>query len=242
VAELHQQVLQLGGQGDWTEAGLVAWLDGHIFVDAADRHEITAGESAEFLRKVVRGLMAKFDIADVSALALDRFRLRDEIEARIREHRDAERKTASGLWLALGSALTVSEERAINFHEKGYEPGELYDGSFQFAKHYFGKPGELREKKAEGKITEEVRNLARKSSSFRLQTSKDWFYPDFICQLVDGRVLAVEYKGQHLFDGNDAGEKRAVGEVWAQRSGGRCLFAMPTTGEFSTITPKICGK
>jgi type III restriction enzyme len=81
-----------------------------------------------------------------------------------------------------------------------------------------------------------VRNLARKSTSFRLQTSKDWFYPDFICQLTDGRVLAVEYKGQHLYDGNDAGEKRAVGAVWAARSGGGCLFAMPTDGDFSVIT------
>ena len=171
----------------------------------------------------------------------------------IRQHRDSERKEAFGQWLAFGSALTVSEERTINFHEKGYEPSELYEGSFQFKKHYFGpKPGELREKKADGKMTEEfecaqfidglpevkfwVRNLARKSTSFRLQTSKDWFYPDFICQLNDGRVLAVEYKGAHLYDGNDAGDKRAVGAVWAARSGGRCLFAMPTDGDFSAIT------
>lgn len=259
VATLHQQVMQLGGTGDWTETALVAWLDAHLFVAAEDRHEITAGESAEFLRKVIRGLTAKFAIADVGLLALDRFRLRDEIETRIRQHRDSERKVAFEQWLVLGSALAVSEERAINFHEKGYEPSALYEGSFQFEKHYFGpKPGELREKKADGKQTEEfacaqfidglpevkfwVRNLARKSTSFRLQTSKDWFYPDFICQLKDGRVLAVEYKGQHLYDGNDAGEKRAVGAVWAARSGGRCLFAMPTDGDFSTITAAIRGR
>ena len=256
VATLHQQVLQLGGPGDWTETALVAWLDGHLFVAAEDRYEITAGESAEFLRKVICGLTAKFAIADVGVLALNRFRLRDEIETRIRQHRDSERKTAFEQWLALGSALTVSEERTINFHEKGYEPSELYEGSFQFKKHYFGpRPGELREKKADVKLTEEfecaqfidglpevkfwVRNLARKPTSFRLQTSKDWFYPDFICQLNDGRVLAVEYKGAHLYDGNDAGEKRAVGAVWAARSGGRCLFAMPTNGDFSTITAAI---
>ena len=32
---------------------------------------------------------------------------------------------------------------------------------------------------------------------------------------ASARVLAVEYKGAHLYDGNDAGEKRAVGAVWA---------------------------
>ena len=84
-----------------------------------------------------------------------------------------------------------------------------------------------------------VRNLPRKATSFRLQTSKDWFYPDFICQLTDGRVLAVEYKGKHLYDANDAEEKRTVGAVWASRSGGRCLFVMPTEGDFSVITRAV---
>ena len=43
-------------------------------------------------------------------------------------------------------------------------------------------------------------------------------------------------RGAHLYDGNDAGEKRAVGAVWASRSGGSCLFVMPTDGNFSVIT------
>jgi type III restriction enzyme len=79
-----------------------------------------------------------------------------------------------------------------------------------------------------------MRNLSGKFTSFRLQTSKYRFYPDFLCQLVDGRVLAVEYKGAHLWA--DAEEKRAVGAVWASRSGGRCLFVMPTEGDFSVIS------
>lgn len=78
-----------------------------------------------------------------------------------------------------------------------------------------------------------MRNLVRKSTSFRLQTSKDWFYPDFLCQLVDGRVLAVEYKGGYLW--TDAEEKRAIGAVWESRSKGRCRFVMPTAGDFSAI-------
>ena len=148
--------------------------------------------------------------------------------------------------------LSDEEERTINFKTMGYEPSRVYEGGFQFQKHYFGaKPGELTEKTAEGRITAEyhcaqfldglaqvqfwVRNLPRKSTSFRIQTSKDWFYPDFLCQLMDGRSLAVEYKGKHLFDGVDAEEKRAVGEVWATRSKGRCLFVMPTDVDFSRV-------
>jgi len=133
-----------------------------------------------------------------------------------------------------------------------YEPSQIYAGGFQFKKHYFGsKPGELEEKTPNGKIRAEfkcaqyidaldevecwVRNLARKSTSFRLQTSTDWFYPDFVCLLKDGRVAAVEYKGGHIYSAEDAEEKRAVGAVWAARSGGRCLFIMPEDNDLSAI-------
>ncbi len=144
--------------------------------------------------------------------------------------------------------------RAINFKTMSYEPSWVYEGGFQFKKHYFGpKPGELAEKTAAGKLTEEfqcaqfidglsevefwVRNLARKSTSFRLHTSKDWFYPDFLCKLVDGRVLAVEYKGKHLW--TDAEDKRVIGAVWASRSKGGCLFVMPTDGDFSVLSQAV---
>lgn len=251
VSTLHQQVLALGGAGDWTLDGLIAWLDRHI-----EHRDIPAGESAEFLRKALRGVMAKFAISDVGVLALDRFRLRDAIEPRIRQHREAERKAAFQAYLLPDSPLAVSEARAVNFKTMSYEPSWVYEGGFKFNKHYFGpRPGELLERKAGGELTEEfqcaqfldwqsevefwVRNLARKATSFRLQTSTDWFYPDFVCRLTDGRVLAVEYKGKHLYDSADAEEKRAVGAVWASRSGGRCLFVMPTEGDFSVISRAI---
>jgi len=247
VGTLHQQVLQLSGADDWSLERLVAWLDRQI-----DHHDIPVGESAEFLRKAIRGLQAKYGMTDVGTLALDRFRLRDEIAARIQEHREAERKASFQMLLLQDSPLTVDEQRTINFKTMGYEPSRVYEGGFQFQRHYFGpKPGELTEKTADGRITEEfqcaqfldglpqvrfwVRNLARKPTSFRLQTAKDWFYPDFLCQLIDGRTLAVEYKGKHLFDGLDAEDKRAIGAIWASRSDGRCLFVMPTDGDFSTI-------
>ncbi|OGA66263.1 MAG: hypothetical protein A3G81_18335 [Betaproteobacteria bacterium RIFCSPLOWO2_12_FULL_65_14] len=251
VATVHQQALQLGSIGDWTLEALVAWLDRHI-----DHQDIPAGESAEFLRKVIRGQMARHGIADLNLFALDRFRLRDVVEARVQQHRDVERKTAFRQLLLPGSMLAVDEVRAINFRTMNYEPSWVYEGGFGFAKHYFGpKPGELRETTPTGAQTEEfkcaqfldgmpevkfwVRNLARKASSFRLQTSTDWFYPDFLCQLTDGRVLAVEYKGKDRYTADDAEEKRAVGEIWASRSGGRCLFVMPTDGQFGPIREAI---
>lgn len=251
VATLHQQVLALGGVDDWSLESLIAWLDWRI-----DHQDILAGEMAEFLRKVLRGQMAKRGITDVSVLALDRFRLRDEIVQRIDSHRESERKAAFQQFLLPKSALAVTNDYVIDFKTMSYEPSWVYEGSFQFKKHYFGpKPGELLEKTLKGHLMEEfkcaqfidglpevrfwARNLARKATSFRLQTSTDWFYPDFVCQLEDGRVLAVEYKGKIYAEGADAEEKRAIGAVWASRSEGRCVFVMPTDGDFALISKAI---
>jgi type III restriction enzyme len=84
-----------------------------------------------------------------------------------------------------------------------------------------------------------IRNLAKRPDSFRLQTSTDFFYPDFVCLLNDTRILVVEYKGQDRWDGIDAAEKRAVGAVWEGRSDGSCLFIMPEGMDFQSILKKV---
>ena len=253
VGTLHQQVMELGGTSDWTIEALIGWLDRRI-----DHTDIPPSESAVFLRKALLGLMARHGIQDVSALALDRHRLREQIERRIQLHRETERKCAFKQWLLPDSSLTVTEAKTINFATMSYDPLDRYEGGFQFKKHYFGpKPGDLKEKRADGKLTEEfqcaqyldalpevkfwVRNLSRRTTSFRLQTSTDWFYPDYICLLNDGRVLAVEYKGSHLVGGDDSAEKRAVGAVWESRSQGKCLFIMPDGNDLAAIAKKISG-
>jgi type III restriction enzyme len=177
------------------------------------------------------------------------------VETRIDRHRQAERQAAFQAFLLPELALAVSDEYTINFRTMGYEPSWLYDGGFQFQRHHFGpKPGELRELTPNGNLMEEfrcaqhldgleeiefwVRNLPLKATSFRLQTATDWFYPDFICQLRDGRALVVEYKGKDRYTAADAEQKRAVGAVWESRSNGRSLFVMPTGGDFSVISQK----
>jgi type III restriction enzyme len=87
-----------------------------------------------------------------------------------------------------------------------------------------------------------VRNPVRRpGQSFWLQTSTDKFYPDFVCKLKDGRFLVVEYKGGHLTN-KDSEEKKTLGELWAARSGGKCLFVMPTNREFGGMLNQISSK
>ena len=76
-------------------------------------------------------------------------------------------------------------------------------------------------------------------SAFWLQTSSDKFYPDFVAMLDDGRILIVEYKGEHLWSNDDSKEKRAIGELWADRSDGKCLFLMPKGPDWGAIQAKL---
>ena len=95
----------LSGVNDWTLENLVGWLDRQI-----DHQDIPAGESAEFLRKVIRGLMAKYGYHGYKYLmALDRFRLRDEMRAA--HQPTSRRRTQDGISAFLGNWLCPDRKR-----------------------------------------------------------------------------------------------------------------------------------
>ncbi len=70
-----------------------------------------------------------------------------------------------------------------------------------------------------------VRNVEKEERfSFWFPTATDYFYPDFVCELTDGRVLVVEYKGEPYKTNDDSREKSQIGFQWQQSSNGRCIF------------------
>jgi type III restriction enzyme len=110
-----------------------------------------------------------------------------------------------------------------------------YTGRFAFPKHMHAVIDDLRDGSEEfrcamaiehePRIRRWLRNLAQ-APGFSLPTSQYRFYPDFLCELEDGRVMAVEYKGESIRHMPRELEKAAVGALWAQRSHGRALFVM----------------
>ena len=84
-----------------------------------------------------------------------------------------------------------------------------------------------------------MRNVDRKPGAFSLQTGTDRFYPDFICQMEDGRILVVEYKGADRWDSTDSVEKRQIGDLWECRSNGKGLFIMPRGRDWESIRQKV---
>lgn len=93
-----------------------------------------------------------------------------------------------------------------------------------------------------------VRNLSnRPESSMWIQTKTDRFYPDFVAELENGKILVVEYKGEGWSDTPDTREKRRLGELWEEKSGNKALFLIverddQRRGPYDQIKAKIAAR
>ena len=47
-----------------------------------------------------------------------------------------------------------------------------------------------------------------------------------VCKLNNRKNLVVEYKAESFGDKGDTDEKERLGQLWAERSDGQCLFLM----------------
>jgi type III restriction enzyme len=71
-----------------------------------------------------------------------------------------------------------------------------------------------------------VRNPEHETQGgFCLPKSPGKFFPDFIVELTNGGIAIVEYKNATLNQAAEEQHKKAIGELWAARSHGRCRFA-----------------
>lgn len=179
----------------------------------------------------------------LTALVRARFQLAQAIVKEIERSRQHAMNKGFQARLFDMAVPTVKEiaYSSFQFQPSQYPARQCYQGSYEFSKHYYPSIHDLREKTVAGEATEEflcaqaidaypkvkqwVRNIERQEQfSFWLPTSTDYFYPDFIAELADGRVLAVEYKGEPYKTNDDSREKKQVGEQWEKSSGGCCLF------------------
>lgn len=248
VKNVHEQLTMLLEEPGWTTASLVNWLDRQI------RHpDLTRTQATLFIKRIAENLLEQRSLK-IEQLARHKFRLRNAIAAKIDEHRKDRAKDAFQRVLFNNEAgeIEVKPEICFSYSEDRYNPNWYYEGACRLKKHYFPLIGEL---KSEGEELEcaifisqideveyWVRNLERRPEfSLWLPTSTDRFYPDFVAKLKDGRILVVEYKGEHLWSNDDSKEKRAIGALWADRSSGKCLFVMPKGKDWEAISQAIQG-
>lgn len=216
-----------------TAEDLVRWLDQSLFQKLPD---LTQGQRSSYFSAVVSHLLHERGLSLV-ALAKARFKLAQDIEARIGELKDQAAR-ASFRQLVLEEAWTIEPDwtRPLVFEANRYPvpAGSRYAGRYEFRKHFYPVLADLKDDGEEfacaqlldrhANVKHWVRNLVTEPCGFALPTSRGRFFPDFVAQLKDGRIAVVEYKGAHLLTNPYEIEKRQVGELWAGKSQSRCLF------------------
>lgn len=240
-----QQLSFLSAEPGWDIPLLVNWLDRAIV-----HPDLPQSHSTAWLNRVLMHLVEERGIA-VEVLARRKFELSKALERRMDELRAKWRneKFQESLF-GTDSTVATRPEHAMVLDPDRYYPHLTYSGAHRFAKHFAPVVGDLNGEEVacalhlDGlpQVKRWARNLERTVDSFWLQTSTDRFYPDFIAELNDGRILAIEYKGGNLMTNDDSKEKRLLGEAWAARSGGKCLFLMVTNKVFTPIDALVNGR
>ncbi|MBN2119149.1 MAG: DEAD/DEAH box helicase family protein [Anaerolineales bacterium] len=248
ITDLHQQTYLLASDQKVTKETLAKWLDGNIL-----HKDVPQQESYAFFLGMVERLLEKHRWA-LGELWREKYRLKEAARKKV----DSIRKNvksdvfAKTLFSTSEYELVVTPDLCFTFasEEYPYPPNSLFGGRHHFKKHYYKVIGDM---KADGeefqcaqlldnhpKVKRWVRNLeGRPQHSFWLQTSTDRFYPDFVCELADGRYLVVEYKGFDRWSDDDSKEKRAIGKVWEEKSDDQCLFVMPQGPDWNAILAKL---
>lgn len=229
-----QLLLDIPVEG-WTEQTLALFLDRQV----RDKF-IGQGELVRWLTDLVKYLTGPRNIP-VSALMQCKYPLARKVKDLIADIRTKERQAVYQRSLFAPEAKPeISFDNGFVFVDDMFAGVRTYRGSYRFSKHFTGwdqvaafdgadDGEELNCAKMLDSLPEVkhwIRNVPKHPSAFFLPTASGKFYPDFIAELTDGRVLVVEYKGAHLSDAADTDEKRAIGLLWEKTSAGRGLFLM----------------
>jgi type III restriction enzyme len=222
-ASEHELAVWLAGalrRPGLTDAALLAWsarLVGQL-----------QGQAGMSLTAALR---ARQTISQAAARRLD------DLEARARKRGFDQLTLLADEPTAQPWTLGLSPRWRFEYQSGQYPARNVYRGRYRFEKHYYEVIHAL---KSEGEefecakaldrldaVKHWVRNVEQQERlSFWLPTATDYFYPDFVAELNDGRLFVVEYKGEAYATNDDSREKRAVGHAWAKASQGKAAFVM----------------
>lgn len=235
ASEDEQLALDVEVDG-WSPQNLVLWLDRQL-----RQPDINQSDLLRWLTDAIGHLIGPRKI-HIAALMRTKFILARKLRERLVSARLAEQQTVYQRYLFGPDArVQVSFENGFHFRDGMYrDVKKQRDGRWRPRKHFLGADGlpafdgveegeefqcaQVIDSLSEVKIW--LRNVARNAESFWLPTATGKFYPDFVAQLNDDRLMVIEYKGALLAGSgvDDTNEKRAIGRLWEQSTGGKGLF------------------
>jgi type III restriction enzyme len=225
-----------------SHSALAAWLERRLWADDIRPDDVSAWVATALAHLLdQRGL-------PLSDLDHDRWHL----AAVLRERLDHLREQAARLATDRVLAHVQSSTPADHFRFAAYPTdGSPTDGSAEhgFRRHAyplvatFDSDEERRAAETldrHPRVTRWVRNPAG-DHGFALPrrplAGNRWFYPDFIAELIDGRLLLVEVKGAHLAATVDTQDKIDCATRWAQVTGNG--FVLVVGGDVAAIEESL---
>ena len=207
------------------------------------REDVTPTAMTRFVSTMVQSYFIGEKHYNVAQLYAARVKVENALKGLLKQKYDV--LLLEGFQEALALACDTPENPDYEFrYDPAHYPAnnvyQLRGNSIVFKKHLYPQIHDLQYLTEHGKVTEEyrcaealencpwvkrwVRNIEKNPYSFRLPLSVRFFYPDFVAELTDGRILVVEYKGADRESNDDSREKRYVGRVWEAHSHGRGVF------------------
>ena len=232
---LVRQLLFWSEEDNWDIGELAGWLDREIH-HGGSMIGLPKCKSGPWLLRLIDTLLKKRK-CDLGILVRKRHQLARVVRMMVTDHgREQVRQAAQSLidMRVKNRRLETSLEKPFTLDEQRYSPYKRYDGPIQFKHHAFELVGHMGEEEilcaakidAHPNVKRWVRNLEHESAGgFSLPLSPGRFFPDFLVELKDGRFAMIEYKGSHLTEATKEQHKKEVGNLWAGRSEGKCVFA-----------------
>ncbi len=250
VGDVRLQQLELIGEGDvWTENELTLWLDRAIHRDDS-LMGLAKSESQPWLRRAVTHLTGTRRIS-LPIIVRRRHRLSDILRAKIADHGRLQTRCATN-WLIENRPETIktSDEHSVLVEEQDYTPSQLFGAGHRFQHHAFDLIFDMNGEEFDcasridghANVARWIRNTEHAlQGGFWLPKSPGKFFPDFIVELKDARVVLIEYKMGKMASDPEEQHKKAVGELWASRSEGHCRFGWIVDKNWARLTEVLNG-
>ena len=239
VSDANQMLLR-GFSGDIAPGDVVNVLDGIT----KEWPALLQVEKRHWLSQIVNDLRANHGMS-CEQMVLAKHQIRQRLDVHYATAVRTVRRKAYQQVFALGEGTEIGLDfdNGFTFDEHVYDGLlKLYCGNYEFSKHYLGPhrvpafdgSGEGEEFAcaklidAHPQVDCWLRNVANDARSFRLPiaTEKgDWFYPDFVGRLKNGRMFVLEYKGELTAQLRETTEKDAIGRLWAAQDRSRYVYA-----------------